>query len=100
MYQNWLSRTGGLGCRAAAVAILASSRMAAGEAPEVFPGSSVRTTAAARAAAVAAAMTIAGVRRRRVAGLPARGAPARRTSPLPGLLWGGLRPDREARAAR
>src|SRR5260221_8468572 len=99
MYQNWLSRTGGLGCRAAAVAILASSRMAAGEAPEVFPGSSVRTTAAARAAAVAAAMTIAGVRRRRVAGLPAGGLPARRSSLIRCSLRVCWRPAGRSRSA-
>src|SRR5260221_9838612 len=99
MYQNWLLRTGGLGCRAAAVAILASSRMAAGEAPEVFPGSSVRTAAAARAAAVAAAMTIAGVRRRRVAGLPAGGLPARRSSLIRCSLRVCWRPAGRSRSA-
>jgi hypothetical protein len=38
-YTNWLARTAGFGCAAAAAAILASSRAAAGEAPGVFPGS-------------------------------------------------------------
>src|SRR5216684_2619619 len=81
MYQNWLLRTGGLGCRAAAVAILASSRMAAGEELEEFPGRRVSAVAAAAtAAAPAAAMTIAGLRRRRWAGLPAGGLLAGRSS--------------------
>src|SRR5215510_15127030 len=79
-YENWLLRTCGVGCRAAAVAILASSRAAAGEAPEVFAGRRVKTMAAATAAATAAAMMIADVRRRRVAGLPAGGLAARRSS--------------------
>src|SRR5258708_33169980 len=93
MYQNWLLRTGGLGCRAAVVAILASSRTAAGEEPGVFPGRRVRTMAAARAEAPAAPMAIAGLRRR-VAGPPAGRLGAPRRSPIQGSLQAVLRPAR------
>src|SRR5262249_47351512 len=104
MYRNWLSRTTGLGCAAAAAAILPSSCAAAGEAPEVvlgsevfvgcevfwgsemllgsgvglgseaISGSRVSPATAASPAAAAAAMVIITVRRR-VAGLPAGGLP-------------------------
>src|SRR5258708_38799941 len=99
MYQNWLLRTGGLGCRAAVVAILASSRTAAGEEPGVFPGRRVRTMAAARAAAPAAAMAIAGLRRR-VAGPPAGGLAGQRRFLHRWSLGGGLRAARGAPSGR